>query len=162
MKPAVEADAQRQQYHRHPVTYHRPLFMLPGEVPNAAEKLLVEKGWLEQTDSETHFVCPVPAKIVKQGNFTLNTTRTCLLDPETGDKYMCRGIRILSGEGYYLAQEVSLKTEVDDDMLLMTTFVFPPLDKNVKRIALYDYETSEMSGFYNVDEITRKPIKIIP
>lgn len=162
MKPAVEADAQRQQYHRHPVTYHRPLFMLPGEVPNAAEKLLVERGWLEKTDSETHFVCPVPAKIVKLGNFTLHTRRACLLDPETGDKYMCRGVRIYSGDGEYLAQDVSLETEVDDNMLLMATFVFPPLDKKVKRIALYDYETSEMSDFYNVDEITRKPIKIIP
>lgn len=161
MKPAVEADAQRQQYHRHPVTYHRPLFMLPGEVPNA-EKLPTEKGWLERTDSETHFVCPVPAKIVKVGNFTLDSKRACLLDPDTGDKYMCRGVRILSGEGEYLAQDVSLETEVDDDMLLMATFVFPPLDKKVKRIALYDYETSEMSDFYNVDEITRKPIKIIP
>ena len=162
MKPAVEADAQRQQYHRQPVSYHRPLFMLPGEVPNAAEKLLTEKGWLERTDSETHFVIPVPAKIVKQRNFTLDAKRACLLDPETGDKYMCRGVRIYAGDGEYLAQEVLLKTEVDDDRLLMATFVFPPLDKKVNRIALYDYETSEMSEFYNVKDITRKPIKIIP
>lgn len=161
MKPAVEADAQRQQYHRQPVSYHRPLFMLPGEVPNA-EKLPTEKGWLEQTDSETHFVLPVPAKIVKLGNFTLHTRRACLLDPETGDKYMCRGVRIYSGDGEYLAQDVSFETEVDDNMLLMATLVFPPLDKSVKRIALYDYETSEMTDFYNVDEITRKPIQIIP
>lgn len=161
MKPAVEADAQRQQYHRQPVSYHRPLFMLPGEVPNA-EKLPTSKGWLERTDSETHFVMPVPAKIVKLGNFTLHTRHACLLDPDTGDKYMCRGVRIYSGDGEYLAQDVSLETEVDDDRLLMATFVFPPLDKKVKRIALYDYETSEMSDFYNVDEITRKPMKIIP
>lgn len=161
MKPAVEADAQRQQYHRQPVAYYRPLFMLPGEVPNA-EKLPTSKGWLERTDSETHFVLPVPAKIVKLGNFALNTTRACLLDPETGDKYMCRGVRIYSGDGEYLAQDVSFETEVDDNMLLMATLVFPPLDKKVKRIALYDYETSEMSDFYNVDEITRKPMKIIP
>lgn len=161
MKPAVEADAQRQQYHRHPVSYHRPLFMLPGEVPNA-DKMPTSQGWLEQTDSETHFVMPVPAKIVKLGNFTLRTRHACLLDPETGDKYMCRGVRIYSGDGEYLAQDVSLETEVDDDRLLLATFVFPPLDKKVKRIALYDYETSEMSDFYNVDEITRKPIKIIP
>lgn len=161
MKPAVEADAQRQQYHRHPVTYHHPLFMLPGEVPNA-DKMPTSQGWLEQTDSETHFVIPVPAKVVKLGNFTLHTRHACLLDPETGDKYMCRGVRIYTGKGDVLAQDVSLETEVDDDRLLMATFVFPPLDKKVKRIALYDYETSEMSEFYNVKDITRKPMKIIP
>ncbi len=161
MKPAVEADAQRQQYHRQPVAYDHPLFMIPGEVPNA-EKLPTSQGWLEQTDSETHFVMPVPAKIVKLGNFTLHTRYACLLDPDTGDKYMCRGVRIYTGKGDVLAQDVSLETEVDDDRLLMATFVFPPLDKKVNRIALYDYETSEMSEFYNVKDITRKPMKIIP
>ena len=75
---------------------------------------------------------------------------------------MCRGVRIYTGKGEYLAQDVSLETEVDDDRLLMATFVFPPLDKKVNRIALYDYETSEMSEFYNVKDITRKPMKIIP
>ena len=135
--------------------------MIPGEVPNA-DKMPTSQGWLEQTDSETHFVIPVPAKIVKLGNFTLRTRRACLLDPDTGDKYMCRGVRIYTGKGDVLAQDVSLETEVDDDRLLMATFVFPPLDKKVNRIALYDYETSEMSEFYNVKDITRKPMKIIP
>ena len=162
MKPAVEADAQRQQYHRNtPAALSASLHGMDAQhlrvTPN-------DWGWLEEGKDETIMVLMVPADDLDDSAVELSTEHFCLCDEASGDRYVCRGVRIYDMDAKpFTGQRIRLERKGNSSEPMSMRLVFPKLDKNVKRVAFgFMEEDVRYMQFYSVKDLMMKSHKIIP
>ena len=75
-----------------------------------------------------------------------------LLDADTGDRYMLRGVKGAS------TIDTTVTVNFRHDMVYQLTFIYPPLGKNVKRIAVAKTGSEvKYSGAFPLTLVEQKP-----
>lgn len=111
------------------------------------------KFWIEQHADETHFIM---LKLIgsDRQRLVLDGVSRYIMDLDTGDRYMCRGIK---GFG---KKELKGYVVGHNGDVVKFTLVFPPLDKAVKRITIR--KKDDNAGYvYKLKDVTRQPARII-
>lgn len=111
------------------------------------------KFWIEQHADETHLIM---LKLIgsDRQRLVLDGVSRYIMDLDTGDRYMCRGIK---GFG---KKELKGYVVGHNGDVVKFTLVFPPLDKAVKRITIQKKDNN--AGYvYKLKDVTRQPARII-